>query len=292
MRGVRQWGVDIALVLALFAAGWGTFVTNQRLERAALQRELVGDVGVLPDGPTLRVLSLGFERLVADLFWLRTVYYLGDPASESAGYPAAPRLAELVTDIDPYFTSVYALMSGVLSVLRQAPEESYRLLEKGLRYNDHYWKLHFLQGFTLFFDMREYRRAAEHMTAAYERGGPRYLALLATRLYAAGGAPETGMAFIEARLQQEPTPEIREVLEARYRSLWIERDLARIDSAIAAFRHEQGREPASYAELVDAGYLFPEPLDPAGRRYLIEEGRATTTHEYEPMGVHHLEGGL
>ncbi len=282
-RSVRGWRVEIALVLALLALGWGAHRANRVLEGYAQESRAPGEVGPLPNGQALRILSLGFERLVADLFWLRTVYYVGDERSHAAGYPAAPRLARLVTDIDPYFTSAYVHMNSVLSVLMKAPRDAYTLLEKGLRYNDHDWRLHFLQGFTLFFDLEDYGPAAERMRAAFDRGGPPYLQLLAARLYAEAGTPETAMVFIAARLREEANSEARERLERRYRDLWITRDLARIETAIAEFERERGRAPRSYSELLDAALLIPEPRDPAGDAYLLHNGEGATRHAYEQL---------
>lgn len=283
---VRRWGTDVVWLAALAAIIWGVYECNRWLESRAVEQRAPWEVGPLPDGNTLRVASLGFERLVADLFWLRTVYYIGDEDVTRAGYPDAPRLATLVTDIDPYFTTAYILMNSVLSVLMGEPQLAHDLVAKGLRYDDGSWRLHFLQGFTLFFDLGDHGAAAEHMRAAFERGGPPYLQLLAARLYAEAGAPETAMAFIEARLREEHTAEGRRRLEQRYRDLWIERDLQRVDQALRVFERERGRPAASYAELLDAGLLIPEPRDPEGAAYFLEEGRPATPYPHEPLRVH------
>ena len=278
--------IDAVLIATLVAVMLGVYASNRWLEGQSAEGPAAWQLGPLPDGKLLRVASLGFERLVADLFWLRTVYYVGDEEVTQAGYPDAPRLAELVTDIDPYFVTAYILMNSVLSVLMNEPEQAHDLLAKGLRYNDDVWRLHFLQGFTLFYDLNDPGPAAEHMRAAFERGGPPYLQLLAARLYAEAGAPETAMAFIEARLREEHTSEGRDRLRSRYHDLWVERDLARIERAIGAFETERMRAPASYAELLDAGLLIPEPRDPAGAAYSLADGRAVSGFEYERLRAH------
>ncbi|MGH7341135.1 MAG: hypothetical protein ACREKH_11645, partial [Candidatus Rokuibacteriota bacterium] len=174
-RALRLQGSDLALTLLLVVLALCAHGVNLRLEsfeRAALPP---GHVGPLPDGRALRVLSLGFERVVADAFWLRTVYYIGDEEVHAAGFPDAHRLAALVTDVDPYFTSAYVIMQSVLGVLRHDPDAALALLDKGIEHNPNYWKLHFLAGFTRFFDRQDYARAADHMRRAAELGGPSYL---------------------------------------------------------------------------------------------------------------------
>jgi hypothetical protein len=289
LRVARGGWTEAALALAIVLAGWSAHRANVWLEGHVLETRVAGEVGPLPDGRALRVASLGFERLVADLFWLRTIYYLGDEESEAAGFPAAARLATLVTDIDPWFTTAYVVMNSALTVLTHEPDAAFELMEKGLRYNDGYWKLHFLQGFTLFFEREQYVEAADHMRAAYERGGPKYLQLLAARLYAQGGSPETALAFIEARMKQTKDPKARRKLRWRYYDIWIDRDFKLINPAIAAYRATHGEDPATVADLVAAGLLDREPHDPKGNTYLISGGRARPQMKWREMVVHRAE---
>ncbi len=286
----RRLVIPCVLVSVLIVSGWGAHRSNLWLEGQVYETRIPGEVDPLPDGKALRVLALGFERLVADLFWLRTTYYLGDEEADEAGFPAAARLAQLVTDIDPNFTTAYIVMNSVLTVLTPQHDAAIALLAKGIRHNDHHWKLHFLQGFTLFFDKGDYARAAEHMQAAAERGGPDYLPLLATRLYAQAGSPETAIAFVVARLQQERDEEARQQLTRRLLDLQIERDLLALDAAIDRFRAAHERSPDALDQLVEAGLLRELPRDPTGGAYFLRDGAAATALEYQQLNVHRTGG--
>lgn len=286
---LRQLRVEILLLAGIAALAAGVWRTNLVLEGYAAEQKAAGEVGALPDGHALRVLSLGFDRLIADLFWIRTLYYIGDERSHEAGYPAAARLANLVTDIDPYFRTVYAVMPGALSGLARDPDAAVSLLEKGIRYVE-YWKLHFYLGFNYFFWYLDFARAAEQMELATQLpGSPPYLPLLTARLHAEAGTPETAMIFIRERLSQAATPEEREQLEKRYWDLWITRDLGRIDAAIERWSSENGAPPGEVAALVRAGFLDEEPTDPRGGHYRIEAGRAATDLPFETLEVKGLD---
>ncbi len=289
-RALRNSGPDVALALLLVLLALAAHGVNRRLESFERAARPPGEVGPLPDGRALRVGSLGFERLVADVFWLRTVFYVGDEKVHAAGFPDAHRLAALVTDVDPYFTSVYVIMQSVLGVLRHDPDAALALLEKGLHYNPRHWRMHFLAGFILFFDKQDYARAAEHMRAAAELGGPPYLPLLAARLYSQAGTPETALAFVEARLASEGDPKVRATLERRRRDLAIERDLARIDAAALTFRARNGRAPRDVRELVSASLLPGVPRDPDGKPYSLREGRAATQAAFERLEIYRAGG--
>ena len=280
----RGLGFDLTLLVLVISLAGGTFAANARLESRMSTAVPTGDVGALPDGRALRILSLGLDRLMADLFWLRTVYYMGDEHSDAAGYPAAARLADLVTDIDPTFQTVYVVMSGAINALQGSPEEAIGLLEKGIEHVD-YWKLNFLLGFAYFIERLDYGRAAEQMERAASKGGPPYLPLLAARLYANAGDPETAIAFIRARVSEERDPEMRRALEKRYWDLWITRDLAAIDSAIAHLVEDGRPVPDQVADLVARGLLEREPRDPRGGAYRIEAERARTDLNYDALEI-------
>ena len=285
-RILREYRTELLLLALLCALGLSVHRSNLALEERVQVAKASGDVGPLPDGRALRVLSLGFDRLVADLFWLRTVYYVGDERSDAAGYPAVDRLADLVTDIDPHFRTVYVVMSGAIGALKGDADGAIALLEKGTRHVD-YWKLHFLLGFNYFIERLDYAAAAEQMQIASKLGGPPYLPLLSARLYAQAGDPETAIAFIQARLAETEHEETRAALEKRYWDLWITRDIRSIDRAIKSYRAAHGRPPRDVSTLVAEGLLAHEPMDPRGGHYRIEDGRAATELEYDELVVHH-----
>ncbi|MCP5069370.1 MAG: hypothetical protein GY946_22625 [bacterium] len=272
--------LELVLVPMIILGVWTLHQTNLLLEDRSVEAAATGDVGPLPDGKVIRVISLGFERLVADLFWVRTTYYIGDSASADANYPAAEALANLVTDIDPHFDSVYVLMSSVLNGLRWDPDAAIALLEKGAQHSN-YWRIHFLLGFNYFMDKNDYAAGAKHLQRAVELGGPTYLQLLVSRLYSHGGDPATAMSFIRARLEQEQHPRIKAQLERRLADIWITRDLGLIDKAIAKYRAAHGRDAASPRALVEAGFMKREPLDPKKQPYYIEAGKAACSMDFE-----------
>lgn len=285
----QRLALEVFLVPWLLVAAWGLSATNHWLESRAVEAAASGDVGALPNGRALNVASLGFERLVADLFWIRTVYYVGGDEPSRAGWPAAERLANLVSDIDPHFDTVYTVMSSVLSGLGSNPDAAIRVLEKGAAVSS-FWRIHFLLGFQYFVEKQDYERGAKALERAVELGGPPYLQFLVSRLYATAGDPTTAMGFIQARMKDEPDPEVRKKLAKRLSDIWVNRDLAAIDGAIATYEATEHRTPTRVAELVDAGLLAREPRDPLGGAYGISNGAATSAVEHEAIAPHSTRG--
>jgi hypothetical protein len=283
--------VEAVLLPLVLIAGWAIYGANHWLEARRVERISDGSVGVLPDGNVVRVLSLGFERAVADLFWIRTVYYVGDEYASKVGWPAAERLANLVTDTDPHFDSAYVVMASVLGGLRHQPDEAIRILEKGAAVSS-YWRIHFLLGFQYFLEKREYVRGAHCLERAVALGGPTYLQFLVSRLYTSAGDPTTAMQFIEERLKSEETPQVRADLEKRLSDIRINRDLALLDTAIASYTEKNHRAPKDLHALVDAGLLASLPRDPKGGEYSIfSDGKAGTDLPYEVLQLKKTRGG-
>ncbi len=276
--------VELVFVLVLLAGGWGLHGANLRLETFEQEQIETGEVGPLPDGKLLRVAALGFERLIADLYWIRTVFYVGSEAARESNYPSAEALAHLITDVDPHFDSVYVLMASVIAGLRYDIDAAIGLLEKGTRNSD-YWRIHFNLGYLHFMEKGDYTTGARYLEQAVDRGGPTYLPLLISRLYAHDGDAQTAILFLQERLRQEAHPKVRKRLSKRLQDVLIHRDVGIISRALERHREQRGADPGSVDALVESGFLRKPMLDPQGQPYLIENGEVRSQTPYEPLRI-------
>ena len=112
----------------------------------------------LPNGEYLRMASLGYRELAADLLWLQAIQVMGQRnVSEQEGrwlYQAIDTL----TTIDPKFVRAYEAGSHALCTLVVLPKESNQLLEKGIRHNPQEWRLPFLLGSNYYFEFADDER--------------------------------------------------------------------------------------------------------------------------------------
>ena len=96
------------LALLLSAAIGVAAVARVTLEPESSTRGAVRDPAWLPSGWVLRTASFGQRLLLADLYWLRAVSYIGETLlAKSDRWEALLPLAEIVTDLDPRFGYVY-----------------------------------------------------------------------------------------------------------------------------------------------------------------------------------------
>ena len=151
----------------------------------------------LPSGRFLKVAVLGYRQVAADFFWVKATLYIGDTVRAARGYPQLYPLADLVTDLDPRFLVPYQAAGITLSVYAERPDESTRILTKGMRERPDYWVFPFYVGFNYFYHLHDYLTAAkflEQASALPDR--PAYLPSLVARLYAQAGRPETALEFL------------------------------------------------------------------------------------------------
>lgn len=128
----------LSSLLAIGAVSGITWMQHQRLQ----QRNLAALPPLEQDRQeSLYIKSLkylpsqgfGFNNLIGDWTFLRMLQYVGDtPAREVAGYSAAPAFFDVISQRDPRFIESYIFASGTLSYDLGMPEESIKVLDRGL----------------------------------------------------------------------------------------------------------------------------------------------------------------
>ncbi len=266
-RAVRHTALfTIGVVLIVAVPLLQGHLDQQRAALPKLKRFLY-----LPQGEYLRIAVLGYEQVLADLLWIQGIQAMAGPkTSEEAGAWIAHAL-DVITTLDPRFVRVYEVGGIALTTLVHLPEESNRLLEKGIMYNPDVWQLPFLLGFNYYFDFYDDLKAAEYMArAARVPGAPAYLAKLAAKLYVSARTPQVAVDFLGQVYAQTTDENVKQVLEQRLKEVVVERDLLLLEEAIGRYRQTTGSPPENLKDLVRTGILRQLPREPFGGRYLYD----------------------
>ncbi|MBY0358143.1 MAG: hypothetical protein K2W82_09095 [Candidatus Obscuribacterales bacterium] len=119
---------------------------------------------ILPSVETVRLLSLGFERAAADIYWLLFVQYYGDPdaGGSKSRYILAPRFLELVIKLDPHFIEPYWFASFILGSELKLKKECEQILDFGIRENPDSWTLPYIAGFNEYIYQKNVKKAAAY----------------------------------------------------------------------------------------------------------------------------------
>lgn len=80
-----------------------------------------------------KMLTFGFDNLVADWFFLRFLQYFGDDEARAiTGYKLSPEFFRVIIPNDPYFRLYYVFLSGSTSNFAAMPDDSVAIITQGL----------------------------------------------------------------------------------------------------------------------------------------------------------------
>ncbi len=243
-----------------------------------------------PDGEMLKLISLGYNNLVADLIWLRIIQVFGDRTVTEEEYNWIYTALDAVTTLDPRFVQAYLAGSMTLTVMAAHVEQSNRILEKGIAADLEEWRIPFILGFNYFNFLGEYRRAAEYIEMATEMPGrPSWLPLLASRLHVQAKAPQLALEFLARVYESTTDARLREKLEIRIKEVTIERDLMALEQVVQQYYARFGQFPGTLEQLVATELVKRIPLDPFGGAYILDAGSGKVSSEMRPdrMKIHH-----
>lgn len=179
----------------------------------------------LTNGRVADRLSLSFDSVVSDVYWIRTVqYYAQERKSQrlNGRYELLSPLLDLTTTLDPHFAVAYQF--GAIFLAEPPPDGAGRLdlaialLEKGLRVEPR-WQYAEALGFLHYWHSHDLLAAAgEFNRAAKMPGAPKWLGPLTANMLAKGGDQEAAKVLF-GELAQSEEKWIRELAERRLREL-------------------------------------------------------------------------
>jgi len=238
----------------------------------------ITDVLYLPSGKVLRQLSLGYEGLLADIYWTRVVQYFGGKRlAHSTEFRLLGPLLQITTDLDPHLLIAYRFGSIFLAEKppRGAgqPLEALALLHRGIVANPDYWRLWEDVGFVYYWDLKDYAAAARAFQAGSERpGAMEWMRVLAAKVAAQGGELATSRFLWSEIARQAGNEQIRKNAEEHLMALQATEEITRLSELVALYNSRQAKPAHSFQELVVAGYLRAPPRDPSGKLYLLDAG--------------------
>jgi hypothetical protein len=283
--GIRSGTAGLA-ALALLAgvAAWSG--TRLDARRAAVRGE---ELVYLPDAARLRPLALGYDNVLADVVWFRTIDYFGAHYASDRAYPWLASMCDLVTDLDPRAKHVYRFAALVLPWEAHDPDAALRLLAKGARALPDSWMIPYQEGVIHYLFKGDFERAAAALArAARQPRAPAFVARFAAILQTREQGPQTTIAMLEQMREQATSAQTREVVERSLRDARAAWDIELLERAVATYRTRHGRVPASLAEVVAAGLLRSVPADRYGGTYEIDRstGAVRSSTGRVPMQLH------
>jgi hypothetical protein len=228
----------------------------------------------------LKRLSLGYDGLLADIYWTRAVQYFGNRHHNGGErYDLLAPLLEITTTLDPHLLVAYDFGSNFLAPAAPngagMPERAVKLAEFGIRNNPGHWRLYYDLGFIYYMDLKDYAHAADAFAAGSRVPNAHpFLRVMAAQMAQHAGELQTARMLWSASYQSTSDPSIRANAVAHLRALQVDEDVTNLEKLVAYYHQKTGHLPANFAELQKAGVLRGTPTDPLGNVYkLTPDGR-------------------
>jgi tetratricopeptide (TPR) repeat protein len=238
-------------------------------------RATIEDVLYLNSPKVLKRASLGYDGLLADIYWTRAVQYFGGRHHDrEQSYNLLYPLLEIATHLDPQLTVAYQFGASFLAPPPPdgagQPEHAIQLMEYGIQNNPDDWKLYYDLGFVYYMNLQDYAKAAE----AFERGSKvpnahPFMRVMAAQMAQHAGEFDTARMLWSATYQNTQDKQIRANAIEHLRALRVDEDVTHLQEAVTRFRQRTGHLPTSIAELASAEGLPGIPVDPDGHPYKV-----------------------
>jgi tetratricopeptide (TPR) repeat protein len=274
----RQKTTIVASICLIVSLAASSFVLH-RLDQLRPQATL-DEVLYLSSPKVIKRASLGYDGLMACIYWTRAVQYFGYRHHfDAQSYNLLAPLLEITTHLDPHLVVAYEFGSSFLAPKPPhgagQPEAAIKLMEYGIENNPDNWRLYYDLGFVYYMELHEYKKAAD----VFERGSHvanahPFMKIFAAQMAQHAGEYQTARMLWSATYQTTQDEQIKQNAVEHLRALKVDEDVEHLQEAVTRFGERTGRLPASIAELVAAESLAGTPADPDGHPYkLTPEGR-------------------
>jgi tetratricopeptide (TPR) repeat protein len=254
------------------------------------------DVLYIRSPKALRVMSLGYTGLLADLYWTRAVQYFGyQHFHYSTDLHLLAPLLEIATQLDPKLFPAYQFGSNFLAPQPPdgagEPHRAIALAEFGIRNNPDNWKLYYGLGFTYYLELKDYAKAAEAFRRGAEIPGAHpFVRILAARMAQHAGEFETSRILWTTTYETTQDKDIRRNAVDHLRALRVDEEVAELEKVVNLYREQMGIFPHDFDDLVGMGMLGSIPVDPTGKPYKItRDGRVEVS---DPDSILYITKGL
>ena len=273
MKPSRRITITASILLVSCLAG--SVLLLRRIDRQRTGATLE-EVLYISSPKLLKHLSLGYDGLLADIYWTRAVQYFGDKLDKGAEhYDLLGPLLEITTTLDPHLLVAYEYGTNFLAANGGQPRRAIQLSEFGIRNNPNEWRLYYGLGFVYYLDLKEYGNAAD----AFLRGSRLpdahpFLKVLAAQMAERGGDIQTARMLWATTYQTTKDRDIRGNAAAHLRALQVDDDVTSLEKLVSHYRDKTGHLPQTFSDLEAANLLRGTPVDPLGHTYkLMPDGR-------------------
>lgn len=280
---------EATLALAIVAGLGAIFLLSRTIDsRRPPADQSFEEEKLYVNGKSAKRLSLGFDGLMADWYWMRSLQYVGrkimsvpdNVPIDDLGALNLKLLAPLLdvsTTLDPQFMEAYQYAAVVLPAVNV--DEAIRLTKKGIAANPGEWQLYHQLAY-IYWQRGDYQTAAAMYGAgAAITGAPPWMHAMQARMAAEGGSRATAREIYGRMYGDAEDPKVKDMARRRLMQLdsLDQRDLLR--KLLTAYQIRSTRCVSKWQDVGPAlralGLPIDSngaPLDPGGTAYILIKG--------------------
>jgi hypothetical protein len=272
------------LVLAACAAA--LFPLQAWIDSRVPSDRAAEDALYLSRGESVKSLAIGYDSLLADVYWMRAIQFFGSRVLSDRTVLNNPGgrldllypLLDVATTLDPHAIPPYRF--GGFFVHDYVNRDRGRaLLEKGVRNNPDDYRLYQDLAYLAWTDGDCATASRFYDEGSAAPNAPAWMKPLGAAILARCGQPDLAYEMLARQYESTDDPRVREELALDIKRFRAVNEVNYLHSAAAAFREQTGAFPTSLAQLVRV--LRPQqgapplrlgpggaPLDPDGNPYV------------------------
>jgi tetratricopeptide (TPR) repeat protein len=258
----------ICLVISLAAS----VLLLQNIDRIR-PRDIADDALYISSPKMVQRASLGFNGLMACIYWTRTVQYFGHRHfNRERTYNELAPLLEITAALDPHLLPAYQFGASFLAPAPPngagQPERAVQLMQYGIEHNPGNWRLYYDLGFVYYTELHDFRKAGEIFDEGSRIPGAHpFMKILAAKMAEHAQDFNTARLLWSAAYESSQESNIRQNAVEHLRSIQVDEDVTNLQNAVTRFVQANGRIPTSLWEVVNAEHLRGIPVDPDGNPY-------------------------
>lgn len=233
----------------------------------------------LPSGKTLKILSFGFQNLVADLLYIWSIQFYSSYHLTNI-YDYIEHVFNVITDLNPLSKEPYLVGSWIMSLEANDVNMAMRLLQKGARNIPDEWLFDYECGFYAYKHLRDFELAEKYFArAAAKPDAPPHIARKrAHMVYMKDDLNYARQLWMDIYRNTKDRFE-RKVARNHLHQIKLEMDKKFLEQRIALFKRIYKRLPHNLQELKQARLVKEIPKDFDGEDYIYNPEKGTITAE-------------
>ncbi len=258
--------------------------------RRAVTTKEFGDDPLYVNPRTAKRLSLSFNGLAADWYWMRSLQYVGgrivsfndthqdkDLILGDLDLRLLPQLLRTSTTLDPQFMAPYEYGAMILPEFNS--DDAISLLNAGIAANPAAWRLYQHLGY-VYWQRHDYYKASEiYSSGAKQPGAPAWMAAIGARMKAEGGSRGAAREMYRHLYDSSSDQAVRDMVQKQLMRLDSLDDRETIQRILREYNGRNGRCAASWRDVAPAlraARLIVDsatgaPLDPSNTPYRLME---------------------